>query len=197
MNHHNIFRRVLAPSLAAAVLVAPAAVAKPVDSETIAERAAILRGHGMEQRYQGRDLVPVEPTGHYRGSGAYRGPDITLTPAGAEKSTLAESHFRGADTTAQPRDEKWAPPQSVFRGADTTAPPSGTDEPKRYFRGADTTSSPEHPAPTISIVREVDDSGIAWEDAALGAGTAAGLMILLAGGGGALLLRRRPRPQMP
>jgi hypothetical protein len=196
MNHHNTIRRALVPALAAAVLVAPAAVAKPVDSETIAKRATILRGYGMEQRYNGRDLMPVEPTGHYRGSGAYRGPDITLTPAGAEKSTLAESHFRGADTTAQPRAEKWAPPQSAFRGADTTAPPSGTDEPKRYFRGADTTSSPEHPAPTISIVRQVDDSGIAWEDTALGAGTIAGLM-LLAGGGVAVLLRRRTRPQLP
>jgi hypothetical protein len=196
MNHHNIFRRVLAPSLAAAVLVAPAAVAKPVDSETIAERATILRGYGMEQRYNGRDLMPVEPTGHYHGSGAYRGPDITSPPVGAEKSQLAESHFRGADTTAQPRAEKWAPPQSAFRGADTTVPPSGTDKPQRYFRGADTTSSPEHPAPTISIVRQVDDSGIEWGDTALGAGTIAGLM-LLSGGGVAVLLRRRARPQLP
>jgi hypothetical protein len=152
--------KVAALMLATAALAAPAATAKPIDTDDPALRALEARSLEMERQYSGRDLQTV-PSDDRR-------------------------YFRGADTTEQPA------PAREFRGADTT------EQPARYFRGADTTQQPgTNASPDIEIVRREAPGGDAWhwDDAAVGAGTTAALLLLL-GASGAMVARRRGRPQV-
>jgi hypothetical protein len=136
--------RVAALMLATAALAAPAASAKPIDTDDPAQRAAEARSVAVERAYMGRGLETVQSD---------------------------DRNVRGAGTTRQP---------------------------DRYFRGADTTQQPDNqPSPDIQIVRRevVAADGWHWDDAAVGAGTTAALLLAL-GASGAMVARRRARPQM-
>jgi hypothetical protein len=160
--------RVAALMLATAAIAAPVASAKPIDSDdSPAMKALRARAIEMERYYSGRDLQTV-PNDDRR-------------------------YFRGADTTEQPAATLPSYPSKRFRGADTTEQPTG-----RYFRGADTTRQPNGaPSPDIQIVKRevVASDGWDWDDAAIGAGATAVLLIAL-GAGGALVVRHRTHPQM-
>ena len=81
---------VAALMLATAAFAAPAASAKPIDTDDAAQRALEARSLAQERAYTGRDLEAVPGDDRY-----YRGADTTAQPG-------ADRYFRGADTTQQP-----------------------------------------------------------------------------------------------
>jgi hypothetical protein len=98
--------RVAALMLATAAFAAPAASAKPIDSDKTAQKRLEALSLAQERAYMGRDVEAAVP-GDDR---YYRGADTTAQPG-------ADRYFRGADTTEQPS------PNRSFDGADTTQQP--------------------------------------------------------------------------